>query len=104
MYLVAPDTVHAVGNDTFKVRLFNPYGAMPEGVILHQQNYISTDSVTGTTTTVADTVHTPWGSYTPIMYWGTGRGEAYDLITSVAVVSAETVATAHVGFKVVRTE
>ena len=68
-----------VPNDTISVRLFTPEGAWAPGKLLHLESTVSPDSITAQTTTAADTLSRPWGSISPVVYWGTGDAGGQEL-------------------------
>jgi hypothetical protein len=69
--LDSSDTLY-VPNDTIAVRLFDPTGAWASARALQLQATISVDSVSSQATTASDTLSHPWGTLTPVYYWGSG--------------------------------
>lgn len=60
-----------VPNDTISVRLFTPEGPLATGKLLNFEATISVDSISQFATT-RDTIGAPWGTQSPVYYWGTG--------------------------------
>lgn len=89
-----------VPNDTIIVRVFNPLGEWSGSVLVKAQAAVSRDSVTQTTTTYGDTTTHWWGSYPPLIYWGSGDTVNRDTIFGWAVVDTDTVATGYVSFEI----
>jgi hypothetical protein len=88
------DGVHLQStNDTITVRVYNPEGHLADTILVHSLNGVSDLlHVSNSVLTTTDTASFPWGTTTPMVYWGVDTTIEVDTITSKALVNGIEVA------------
>jgi len=88
------DGVHiGSSNDTISVRVYNPDGVLSGNVSIHSVNVDSANlHVAGSVATITDTINFPWGTDSPLVYWGMDSTVEVDTIISTAFVAGIEVA------------